>query len=289
VCSSDLEQMIYSCAFFEDDAQSLRSAQENKLDVTLSRLEIPKKKNLSVLDIGSGWGGFAFHAAAKNGATYDGISIAQSQIDFAEARRQKLKKSVANRINFHCEDFIKFRAGESDLYDRVVSIGMLEHVGKTQYRSYFDEVYRFLKPGGIAVIHSIVRRNQGISNSWIDAYIFPGGYIPQTSEVVAGIEPTGLRIEKMHIHWGQNYRRTIQHWTENFLDNYDACYELIVEHYTEIAADDLAEDRTRWVNHNARIAMKIWYFYLHAIQSIFDERWNCYDVCQFVVRKPPLD
>lgn len=274
------EEMVYSCAFFNDDSETLKDAQNNKLSVTLERLDIGKNQE-KILDIGCGWGSFLFYAVKQNNAIYHGISIAKSQIDYANQIKTTIDKKLSKRLLFLCSDFINFRIEESDIYDKIVSIGMLEHVGKNQYPCYFSEISRLLKENGKAVIHSIVRKDRGASNEWIDKHIFPGGYIPRSSEIVSGIEASNLKIESIFFHRGKNYKKTLIHWSNNLINNYDKCFDYFFSLYKEENVYDTVN-----IRQNCRKTLRIWYFYLSAIQSIFDSRCGGYDVCQLIIYKP---
>jgi cyclopropane-fatty-acyl-phospholipid synthase len=270
--------MIYSCAFFNSEDHKLEDAQSNKLKTTLTRL-LAGAPVQNILDIGCGWGGFVLFASQNTEAQIDGISIAQSQIEYATKEAMKLEKTIRERVHFFCEDYVNFKRNHFDLYDRIVSIGMLEHVGKTQYSRYFGEIRRLLRSGGIALVHSITRSDTGITNEWIDRYVFPGGYVPRMSEVVRGIENAGLRVETCFRHDGYNYKKTLQCWLENLGNREGECLAIFSQQLQREHAN------AELVERNSRRAYRIWYFYLSSIQCIFDQRGGAYDVTQLVIRK----
>jgi cyclopropane-fatty-acyl-phospholipid synthase len=271
--------MIYSCAFFEDSNQTLEDAQLNKLRIALDRLLFEGDNKKAVLDIGCGWGGFAFFASNFIDGKIDGISIASSQIDYAKEKLKHLPKNQKDKIEFYCCDYNSFRKEETSIYDGIVSIGMLEHVGKTQYKNYFSEIKRLLRDEGHALIHSITRPDTGLTNDWIDEYIFPGGYIPRISEVVRGIEDSGLKLENSFRHEGFDYKKTLQCWLDNLIANEENCLKIFESDVKGRAADSGV---AKFI---ARKAYRIWYFYLASIQSIFDKRGGRYDVTQFLITK----
>ena len=276
------DDLVYSCAFFNSEHDDLYQAQNNKLNITLERLNVTNDPHAKILDIGCGWGSFIFHAVKTIEGQFDGISIAESQIKYAKGKCSKLSdKEMSSRINFYCSDYEGFRSEESEIYNSIVSIGMLEHVGKTQYKNFFSEVYRLLSIGGTGVVHTITRKDDGITNPWIDEYIFPGGYIPRASEVLAGLENSKLDVIAIHQHNGINYQKTLSAWLDNLCLNEEFFLEVLSENISRISPVMPISKR----NYEARRAFRIWYFYLASIQSIFDRRGGCYDISQFVFTK----
>ncbi len=275
--------MVYSCAFFDKDHQALEEAQENKLLTTMSRLGVDFDKPAKILDIGCGWGSFAKHAASYPGVHVDGISIAKSQIEYASNSSDT--SDLANSTNFIAADYKGFDREHAGSYDHIVSIGMLEHVGKTQYSDFFASVYALLKVNGTAVIHSIVRRNDGRMNPWLDKYIFPGGFVPRASEVLRGIEASGLTAKVNYFHAGENYKRTLAQWLQNLTSNRERALEVLADDVDVIAETQgrtLEPGKRRYL---AECAFRKWEFYLAGIQVIFDRSGGNFDVCQFKVVK----
>ena len=273
------ESLVYSCAFFDSDDMTLDEAQSHKINTTYERLNIDAKPGDRILNIGCGWGSFEAQIALTCPADFDGITISEAQTSYAQKRCKQLAPDVSKRIHFHCCDYTDFLPRQDSVYDGIVSIGMLEHVGKAEFSNYFRVIERLLKPGARAVVHSITRFDDGITSAWIDRHIFPGGYVPRISEVVRGVESSGLSLEACHRHDGTNYQRTLECWRRNLMNNRGACEEVIERNLRRQQDGDKATDKT------VRCAFRIWQFYLSSIQSIFDKRGGGHDVTQFVVTK----
>lgn len=204
-------EMLYSCAFFSDTADTLEKAQINKLNVTLDRLDV--SPGMKVLDVGCGWGAVT-RALAMRGAEAVGITLADQQLALAERR---LPASLRQNITYHLQDYRVHATEYAGTYDRVVSIGMFEHVGRRQFEIYFDAIRQLLKPGGRAVVHSIVKDTPSRTNEWIDKYIFPGGYIPRIEDMEMSAKSAGLTMPRMpFIHESRNYAETLRYWRRRF-------------------------------------------------------------------------
>ncbi len=200
----------YSCAYFAAPEMSLDAAQAAKQRHIAAKLLLaPGQK---ILDIGSGWGGLALTLARLEDVTVHGITLSSEQHARANARAAAL--GLAERVTFSLADYREV----TGRYDRVVSVGMFEHVGTPYYRTFFRTVARLLEPDGVALIHAIGRMSgPGLTNSWTRKYIFPGGYIPALSEVLPAVEQAGLwvtDIEILRLH----YAETLRSWRERFLD-----------------------------------------------------------------------
>ncbi len=208
----------YSCAYFLREGMTLEQAQEAKMRHIAAKLRLqPDQK---VLDIGSGWGGLAFHLARNHGVTVKGLTLSRSQLDVAV--RRAAERDLSDRVAFVLGDY----RGESGRFDRIVSVGMFEHVGLSYYRPFFETVRRCLVDDGVALLHTIGRSaGPGITDPFIRRYIFPGGYIPALSEVLPVIEQAGLLvtdIEVLRLH----YAHTLRHWRERFLAVRDQVLEI---------------------------------------------------------------
>ena len=208
----------YSCAYFESNKDSLYQAQLNKMDRLADKLHL--KKGDKVLDIGCGWGSLSRHFNSNYGCTVKGISLSEEQISFC---LQNQKKAINhNNLEYCLQDY----RSENNRYDKIVSVGMFEHVGKPFYRTYFNKINQLLTEDGIAVIHTIGNvRTPKLTPAFIRKYIFPGGYIPTLSEIMPAIEKSGLfisDIEVLRIH----YANTIKHWFKNFQKTKDQILEL---------------------------------------------------------------
>jgi cyclopropane-fatty-acyl-phospholipid synthase len=201
----------YSCAYFPAPDVTLEEAQLAKKRHIAAKLLL--KPGMKVLDIGSGWGGLAFTLAETAGVDVTGLTLSREQLEVANDRARAM--GLAERVRFYLRDYRE----ETGTYDRVVSVGMFEHVGINHYRTFFDKLHRLLTPDGVALLHSIGRLNgPGRTNSWIRKYIFPGGYAPALSEVLPIVEQSGLLstdIELLRMH----YAMTIDHWTKRFQAN----------------------------------------------------------------------
>ncbi|MEO8115601.1 MAG: cyclopropane-fatty-acyl-phospholipid synthase family protein, partial [Phenylobacterium sp.] len=198
----------YSCGYFPTPQTSLEEAQAAKKRHLAAKLLI--QPDHRVLDIGCGWGGLALTLAQETGALVEGITLSTEQL--AAARARAAAQGLDARARFSLVDY-RDVAGP---YDRIVSVGMFEHVGRPNFQTYFDQVARLLDDDGVAVIHSIGRsEGPGFTQPWIAKYIFPGGYIPALSEVMAAIERAGLivtDIEILRLH----YAETLRCWRERF-------------------------------------------------------------------------
>jgi cyclopropane-fatty-acyl-phospholipid synthase len=211
----------YSCAYFEADHTSLEEAQAAKKRHLAAKLHL--RDGLKILDIGSGWGGLALYLAKTAHVEVTGITLSDEQLKVSRERARAM--GLSRSVNFELCDYRKL-AGK---FDRIVSVGMFEHVGTTYYRSFFDKLGRLLADDGVAVLHSIGRFDEPAStNPFIAKYIFPGGYIPALSEVFPPIERehlivTDLEILRLH------YASTLRHWRQRFR----ASWHLAAERFGE--------------------------------------------------------
>lgn len=198
----------YSCAYFEKEEQSLDDAQlAKKRHIAAKLLVEPGHK---VLDIGCGWGGLALYLAEFCGADVTGITLSSEQI--AAATGRLTERRLADHVTFRLQDYRQV----TDPFDRIVSVGMLEHVGVGYLDAYFNKVADLLAEDGVALIHTIGRTGgPGTTSRWTDKYIFPGGYIPALSEVVAAIERSRLVITDIEI-LRLHYAQTLEAWRERF-------------------------------------------------------------------------
>ena len=198
----------YSCAYFPTGEESLEEAQQAKKRHLAAKLLV--ENGQSVLDIGSGWGGLALDLAKGVNATVKGVTLSTEQLDVARERAKSA--GLADRVRFELQDY----RDVDEQFDRIISVGMFEHVGTAHYDQFFTAVARCLKKDGVAVIHSIGRRAPpGGMDPWITKYIFPGSYVPSLSEVLPAIERSGLwatDIEILRLH----YAETLRNWYERF-------------------------------------------------------------------------
>lgn len=202
------EDLQYSCAFFETPAATLEEAQAAKKRRLIDKLLL--EPGHAALDIGAGWGGLGL-SMVERGARVTGVTLSTEQHRTANERAAAL--GVADRADFRLQDYRDL----DQTFDRIISVGMFEHVGAPNYQEYFDTVARLLDDDGVAVIHAIGRNSPpNRTQPWIRKYIFPGGYIPALSEVLPAIEQAGLWVTDMEI-LRLHYAETLRHWRERFL------------------------------------------------------------------------
>lgn len=202
----------YSCAYFPHGDETLEAAQLAKKRHIAAKLCLDRP-GLRVLDIGCGWGGMALTIAREFGAHVIGITLSQEQL--TEARARATAAGLADRVQFILMDYRTLQMK----FDRVVSIGMFEHVGLGHYAQFFQTIRRCLKPDGVALIHAIGRSDgPGSTNPWLQKYIFPGGYSPALSEVLPAVEKSGLIVTDLEI-LRVHYAQTLRHWRQRFAQN----------------------------------------------------------------------
>jgi cyclopropane-fatty-acyl-phospholipid synthase len=214
----------YSCAYFPRGDETLEEAQIAKKRHIAAKLCLDRP-DLTVLDIGSGWGGLALTLARDYGARVMGVTLSTEQL--AESRARAVAEGLEDRVSF---ELLDYRA-VNRTFDRIVSVGMFEHVGVVHYREFFDTVARCLEPDGVALLHAIGRSDgPGYTNPWIAKYIFPGGYCPALSEVLPPVEKSGLiatDVEVLRLH----YAETLRHWRRRFTANRDTIASLYDERF----------------------------------------------------------
>ena len=224
----------YSCAYFETEKDSLYQAQLNKMNRLADKLHL--KKGDKVLDIGCGWGSLSRHFSSEYNCSVKGISLSEEQISYCLKKQKLLKNS--NYLEYSLQDY----RNETNFYDKIVSVGMFEHVGKPFYNAYFKKISDLLSEDGIAVMHTIGNvRTPKLTPAFIRKYIFPGGYIPTLSEIMPAVEKSGLiisDIEVLRLH----YADTLRNWYENFkkaekqvLDLYDERFVRMWESYLNLS------------------------------------------------------
>lgn len=228
----------YSCAYFETPDQSLDDAQLAKRRHLAAKL-LFHRPDMHALDIGCGWGGLAIYLAEHCGAKVTGVTLSEEQLRLA--RERAAEKGLARTVHVQLKDYRKI----DEKFDRIVSVGMFEHVGVGFYDAFFKTCEKLLADDGVIVLHSIGRsEGPNVTNPWIAKYIFPGGYIPSLSEVLPAIEHAGLfvtDIEILRLH----YAETLKAWRERFLAHrddaeriYDARFVRMWEFY--LASSEMA-------------------------------------------------
>jgi cyclopropane-fatty-acyl-phospholipid synthase len=213
----------YSCAYFETPKADLDTAQRAKRRLVAAKLLL--KPGDRVLDIGCGWGGLALYLAKFCESRVTGITLSREQLDFAERQLAGLKTSSAAELRF--QDYREVK----ESYDRIVSVGMFEHVGVGAYDAFFQKLASILTDDGVALLHTIGRAGvpSGVS-PWVLKYIFLGGYIPSLSEIMPAIERAGLivtDVEVLRLH----YAKTLEHWRARFLSHRDQAKALYDERF----------------------------------------------------------
>jgi cyclopropane-fatty-acyl-phospholipid synthase len=217
------EDLQYSCAYFARPGETLEQAQAAKKRHIAAKLAL--SPDLNVLDIGCGWGGMAMSLAAWSGARVHGITLSTEQLRTARTRAEAA--GLGGRVEFSLTDYRDAKGP----YDRIVSVGMFEHVGRPNYQAFFDQVAALLAEDGTALIHSIGRgEGPAATDGFTAKYIFPGGYIPALSEVLPAVERAGLwvtDIEILRLH----YAETIRLWRERFAARREAMVKLYDERF----------------------------------------------------------
>lgn len=205
--------MSYSCAYFKSDTDTLEQAQRNKVDYILQKLYL--KPGMTLLDIGCGWGFLLIEAAKKYKVHGTGITLSHEQ--YAEFQRRIKDQGLEDYLTVELMDYRDLPKKEYQ-FDRVVSVGMLEHVGRDNYQLFLDCVEKVLKPGGLFLLHFISALKEHPGDPWVKKYIFPGGTVPSLREILNHMAEDNfhtLDIENLRLH----YNKTLLHWEKNFRDN----------------------------------------------------------------------
>ena len=242
----------YSCAYFKNENDDLETAQTNKIKHIIKKLNL--KPNQRVLDIGSGWGSLAIEIAKESQCEVVGITLSENQLEYSKKKAKEL--NLENQVEFRLMDYRQL----DEKFDRVVSVGMFEHVGRKFYKNYFNQVSNLLNDDGIALIHTIGSANPPRDpQPWITKYIFPGGYTPSLSEVANPIEKSGLVISDIEV-LRMHYAHTLRHWRERFLGEKDRVLQMFDEKF-----------------------FRMWEFYLTSCEMSF--KWGDQVVFQFQLTK----
>ena len=217
------EKRQYSCAYFKNEDDTLEVAQNNKIDHIIKKLNL--KPNQKVLDIGCGWGTLAIDIAKKTQCEVVGITLSENQLEYAKKKAKEM--NLENQVEFRLADYRQL----NEKFDRVVSVGMFEHVGRNFYKKYFNKVYDFLNEDGVALIHTIGSVNPPRPpQPWITKYIFPGGYTPSLSEVSAPIEKSGLILSDIEV-LRTHYQHTLRNWKDRFMSKKEHVLEMFDEKF----------------------------------------------------------
>lgn len=212
----DKETMTYTCAYFRSPTDTLEQAQAQKLDHVLRKLQL--EPGQTVAELGCGWGHLLVRAAKNYGVTGIGVTLSKEQVSYAKklAKREK----VDHLVSFKLMNYQDLPSHVTHEFDRVVSVGMLEHVGRGNHDQFFKVVDKLLKPKGLAVVHSITAQTEHVPNAWIDKYIFPGGYIPSVREITAKLPDYNFHMldyENLRYH----YKLTLDEWRRRYESHKD--------------------------------------------------------------------
>jgi cyclopropane-fatty-acyl-phospholipid synthase len=242
-------RLVYSCAYFHSDADALDDAQVQKIDHICRKLRLAPGERF--LDIGCGWGALLFHAAERYGVEATGITLSQNQFDYVKS--EIAARGLAARVKVELRDYVDLPEGE--LYDKIASVGMFEHVGVARFPKYFGTIRRILKPGGFVLNHGITHNALGAASlgsgigDFVEEYVFPGGELTHVSNVIEGMASQGLEVidgEALREH----YARTLWRWCDRLEASADA------------ARAEVGEQRYR-----------VWRIYLAGSAHAFDRGW----------------
>jgi cyclopropane-fatty-acyl-phospholipid synthase len=243
------ERMVYSCAYFRRDDDTIDAAQLQKLDHICRKLRLGAGERF--LDIGCGWGALLFHAAEKYGVEATGITLSQNQFD--HVTREIAARGLSGRVRVELRDYLELP--EAPAFDKVASVGMFEHVGIRRFPQYFGKIYRVLKPGGLVLNHGITLNlsdadslGSGISD-FVEDYVFPGGQLTHIARVIDGMAREGLEsidAESLREH----YARTLWHWVDR------------LEAHEAAARAEVGDEKYR-----------IWRIYMAGSAHAFDRGW----------------
>ena len=245
-------KMQYSCAYFKNENDTLETAQNNKINHIIKKLNL--KPNQKVLDIGSGWGSLAIEIAKQSKCEVTGITLSENQYNYAN---KKVKENnLENQVQFKLADYRYLK----EKFDRIVSVGMFEHVGRKFYKTFFKQVKNLLNDEGLALIHTIGSINEPRDpQPWITKYIFPGGYTPSMSEITSPVEKSGLIITDLEV-LRMHYAHTLRNWKERCIKNKTKIIEMFDEKF-----------------------FRMWEFYLASCEMKF--KWGDQVVFQFQLTK----
>lgn len=254
---------VYSCAYFKTENDTLELAQEQKLDLICRKLAI--KSGDRILDIGCGWGAMIFWAAEKYGANCVGITLSKNQYEFVQ--REIIARNLENKVEVRLQDYRD--VPEQNAYDKIISVGMVEHVGTRNLQEYFNKINKLLKPGGLLMNHGVTSstfdndRIDGGGADFIQRYVFPDGELAHISKVLDAMGREKLEcldVENLRPH----YAKTLWHWVERLEANQEQARALI------------GEEKYR-----------IWRAYMAGFAYAFEQGWDA--IYQVVAAKPMRD
>lgn len=248
------ESMTYSCAYFEHPEDSLYQAQANKNNYILKKLNL--KEGQTLLDIGSGWGELIIQAAKQYGVKSLGVTLSEEQ--FEKTKERIKNENLEDLVDVKLQDYREL-ADSNVQFDRLVSVGMIEHVGRANIPDFMTAADSLLKDGGVFLLHTITKQRETKTDPWIEKYIFPGGYIPSVRELVNILPEHDFYIkdmESLRLH----YAKTLEHWADNFEENLDTIRKKFDKPF-----------------------IRMWRIYLNS--CIFAFRYRLVDVHEFLLEK----
>jgi cyclopropane-fatty-acyl-phospholipid synthase len=257
------ERMVYSCAYFRSETDTLEDAQTRKLDHICRKLRLAPGERF--LDIGCGWGALILRAAERYGVEATGITLSQNQFD--HVTQEIAARGLAGRVRVELRDYLDLP--ENGYYDKVASVGMVEHVGVGRLQGYFAKIMRVLKPGGFVLNHGITHNPLGADSlgsgigDFVDEYVFPGGELTHVSRVIEAMAAAGLEVVDAEA-LREHYARTLWHWVERLEANAD------------VARTEVGEERYR-----------VWRIYMAGSAHSFDRGWL--SLWQLLAGKPLAD
>ncbi|WP_039658043.1 SAM-dependent methyltransferase [Clostridium tyrobutyricum] len=246
--------MTYSCAYFKNEDDSLYDAQINKVNHILKKMDL--KEGQRLLDIGCGWGELIIAAAKQYGANAVGITLSEEQ--YSKVKQRIKENNLEDKVEVRLSDYREL-VKNKEKFDRIVSVGMIEHVGRKNLHYYMEGVNSMLVQGGVSLLHCITAQTESEVNEWIKRYIFPGGYIPSIRELVSLMADNNLHlvdVESLRLH----YYKTLKIWAENFENALDE-------------VSKIKDDRF----------IRMWDLYLNACSASF--HYGVMDVHQFLFTK----
>ncbi|WP_264805659.1 SAM-dependent methyltransferase [Cytobacillus sp. NCCP-133] len=250
------ETMTYSCGYFKTPNDSLKTAQQNKVMHILKKLNL--QKGQSLLDIGCGWGELIITAAKHYGVKATGITLSEEQ--YERVKERTIEEQLEDLVEVHLVDYRELKKRQ---FDRIVSVGMLEHVGQDHLPEYFHKVNELLVEGGLSVLHTITSPREGGTNAWIDKYIFPGGYIPSVSELVNHTTDNNFFLTDLES-LRRHYAKTLDKWAMNFENELEEISKTKDERF-----------------------IRMWRLYLNSCSASFQA--GNIDLSQFIFTKGPND
>jgi len=247
-------QMIYSCAFFQNESDSLEQAQVQKIDLCCRKLQLQQGDDL--LDIGCGWGGLLLHAAKHYGVRGLGITLSEEQLEYGKQRIER--EGLSDSVKLEYLDY-RDLPDLNQSFDKIVSVGMFEHVGRANMGIFMESARKVLRSGGLFLLHTIGKMNDEPANSWIRKYIFPGSYCPDLASIIKNATDFGLNFidcENMRVHYG----KTLDNWRARFEENEGHIREMFDERFIRM-----------WRLYLAGCSAQFWLGTLHLFQLLFSE------------------